>query len=109
MSETKFTPGPWEIDPHSRPDDEIEILGRPRWPCRRNGVRGVWRVARVDELYGPEGEKEANASLMAASPSMFEALQLARPYVASCSDNPGDDAGVTLAAIDGAIARALGF
>lgn len=66
----KFTPGPYRLDDYA--DDAFEIVGRPKWPCTRFGVKGEWAIAATDDLLcdHPE-EAAANARLFAASHDLF--------------------------------------
>lgn len=65
----RFTPGPWRV--HVEPDFSIHrtpavyVCGQEDWP---NG-----QLARINTMDGL-GEKEANASLIAAAPDLYEAL-----------------------------------
>jgi hypothetical protein len=63
MSESKHTPGPWEVDPPGHPLD-----------C--HGILDADELG-LAETHGREGkgEEEANAHLIAAAPEMYEALE----------------------------------
>ncbi len=72
MANTKHTPGPWRVDTD---DDDLPIIGHPAWKCRRHGVAGEWEIAKVEDLFEEhEEERLANAYLIAAAPSMLEAM-----------------------------------
>lgn len=74
--ETKHTPGPWTFDEFEDGGDEIEIIGRPVWPCRMNDRKGDWPVAKTDDLLGDHPEENlANARLIAAAPDMLAMLK----------------------------------
>lgn len=59
------TPGPWHLSPLSR--HVIAASGLP--------------IARMDDLECPIQQREANAHLLAAAPTMLAALQEARKYI----------------------------
>lgn len=64
MSETKFTPGPW---------DKFDlIIGRM--------IDNRHRYTSIASIYesepGYDGEDKANANLIAAAPDLYEALEL---------------------------------
>ena len=59
----KATPGPWRTAKQRNCD--IDIIGRPSWPCSRFGKKGEWDVAVVTELENPK-EQRANAALIVA-------------------------------------------
>lgn len=98
MATEKFTPGPWKthlvnscliVDPNG--DVIAEALGDYRHPEK-------WPVM------------EADARLIAASPTMFEALQEARVQVAILQERLGivDPGAGTLSIIDAALKQARG-
>lgn len=66
MSETKWTKGPWAVDPDDRPDMEwnnhIVVAAQPH-------LRICFMTHGDDE-----DENEANANLIAAAPDLAEAL-----------------------------------
>ena len=61
MSESKWTPGPWRID--------------PCWDVLGNTDDGNGLVCAVTHDAVPVDEARANARLIAAAPSMYEALR----------------------------------
>lgn len=64
MTETKFTPGPWQ--PHiSEVRGDLCVISERAWICGEilNRVRSI-----------PEEEARANALLIAAAPDLYEAL-----------------------------------
>lgn len=80
------TPGPWRV---SSLQQEIEIVGRPTWKCRRNGIPGEWTVARVTDLVAlfdeaalaPYVEMQANAHLIATAPELLQQLRIAVGHI----------------------------
>jgi len=67
-TETKYTPGPWELMEDRAPGG-LELGANGRAICE------IWRRNKPDT-------EEANAHLIAASPDMYAALEGAREYVA---------------------------
>lgn len=75
MSDEKWTPGPWGVDPETRPVEICTIHGMPKdestdwqgWAYIR-GALGHWDV--------DEEEVVANAHLIAAAPDMAAAIQM---------------------------------
>lgn len=67
MTAQKHTPGPWFIHPDVDHPYEIQIAAGP---LDDEGCPEVW----VAECFGglSDGEREANARLIAASPSLYE-------------------------------------
>ena len=65
MSESKHTPGPWEIRDVGYPKDN-EL-----WICKFQNVIAKVSITRIDE------QAEANARLIAAAPALLEALRRA--------------------------------
>lgn len=68
---TGFTRGPWEIS-------TTELGGREAWPCIRGAIdqHGGWVVALIDQacVSASDDEPQANARLIAASPSLHGAV-----------------------------------
>lgn len=72
MNATKFTPGPWAIDPATRPAEVCTIYGLPESETDGQGfayVRGALGYWEAEEE-----ENMANAHLIAAAPELYEAL-----------------------------------
>jgi len=69
MSELKFTPGPWRVC-H---ENDILII-RYRKPCSPSYTPPPMLVANVGEVLCDAMERQANASLIAAAPEMYELL-----------------------------------
>lgn len=65
--ETKFTPGPWKVEPVNY-DGDGGTLVRFNGVCIAN-VWGVLEYRQVDE------ESSANAHLIAAAPELYEAME----------------------------------
>jgi hypothetical protein len=70
MSETRFTPGPWDAG-------VSEILGKRRFTVAPEYNHGI--AVSICGDCGAEDEEEsiANANLIAAAPDMYEALEAA--------------------------------
>jgi len=76
MAETHYTPGPWWFEEDC---DELVIVG-PRKGCIRNGKNPAWEMCKIDNsCMWDEGKTEfedrANASLIAAAPGLYAALE----------------------------------
>ena len=56
----KATPGAWR---KAKDGDDIAIIGKPTWPCKRFGKAGEWDVATVTDM-PKAGEQRANAALI---------------------------------------------
>lgn len=67
MTETKFTPGPWQTH-ISEVRGDLCVISERAWICGEilNRVRSI-----------PEEEARANAHLIAAAPDVYEALEAA--------------------------------
>lgn len=70
MSETKFTPGPWECDEDAcficQNGDVLKIVGQVRgwgWLSKKYGDKKAFEI------------QKANGKLLAAAPDLLEALQ----------------------------------
>lgn len=66
------TPGPWHVEPDIRVDKDLN--GHPRGEQYIAGYDIVSEHGAVVGCEGIEGDGEANARLIAASPDLFEAL-----------------------------------
>ena len=70
------TGGPWRKG--SRRNCDIDIIGKPSWPCKRFGKAGEWDVAVVTELENTK-EQQANAALIVtlrnSAPAMIAAIR----------------------------------
>lgn len=64
MGETKFTPGPWEVDEDETLDPRFAVMS-----ARSFEVASVYNVE--------DGDAEANARLIAAAPALFNACHVA--------------------------------
>jgi hypothetical protein len=84
MSEAKFTKGPWvckELPYFSgSPFREYEINRPDGWT---RIAKVIVSVSSLADDYAPARDLEANAHLIAAAPELYEALQIARDYVAA--------------------------
>lgn len=65
MTDTKFTPGPWEVKEEG---EKWLWVGPASW---------VKRICRVVLYNGTEREDKANAHLIAAAPDLYDALERA--------------------------------
>lgn len=72
MSDTKWTPGPWVIDPATRPAEVCTIHGLS---VEKTDGQG-WAYVRGELGYwgADHDEQMANAHLIAAAPELYEAL-----------------------------------
>ena len=68
MSETKHTPGPWEVEEHENGDIETSVCGLVK-TTYRSGPSGGLDLKQMKE------EALANARLIAAAPDLLGALQ----------------------------------
>ena len=75
MSETKHTPGPWNVDP-SYPGDVCAGTGHDVAVTCYKGMKPI-DLDGTESTIGPQSreEAEANARLIAASPDLLAALQ----------------------------------
>lgn len=83
MSETKFTPGPWEVHPRLWRGKEG---GSHAFLEIGSEVSAFW-VAHVQTFDDDKGEYAANAHLIAAAPEMYSALKEMREVLASCAED----------------------
>lgn len=68
MSETKFTPGPWHVQ------KGFNTIFTTSDPAKQTGI--TIAIAKVlDDQVGSQSECNANASLIAAAPDLYEALK----------------------------------
>jgi hypothetical protein len=67
MSNTKFTPGPWEVDRNNVHTAQIAVIHH----CLGNDWVEVWSP---DAFGASEEMNEANARLIAAAPDLYAAL-----------------------------------
>ena len=85
-NETKWTPGPWVIDPETRPAEICSIHGMPRdhrtnqqgWAYVR-GALGYWAADEEEEM--------ANANLIAAAPELYELAVLCIDWIDSAHND----------------------
>jgi hypothetical protein len=105
MSETKWTPGPWRIEP---PGDLIEDGYSVLAEC------GSFCITVPAETHDYEhgSRDEADARLIAAAPEMYEALlNLSNEMAFLLKRNPSKDGGLYRVAVDearAALAKARG-
>lgn len=83
MSAPLHTPGPWENNPC------VTFHDRPDLPCVVDEHRLV--VAQCWDDGHTEEECEANANLIAASPDLFEALDLYQQAIGPLTGKPLND------------------
>lgn len=87
MSETKHTPGPWEVALHNDGRDE----GYIRTGARYDGAMHPPAVARVCKRgIGRFAEVQANARLIAAAPELLVALRATLPLLVQLGDHIGN-------------------
>ena len=86
--ETRYTPGPWEIDTETRPAEVCTIHGVPAMPTE-GGLGQEWVYVRGEIGYWQADEEEnlANAHLIAAAPDLYEALA---DLLAICDGDPDE-------------------
>lgn len=75
MTQTKHTPGPWEVK-HSESKPAFNVVGKY--------LGGKYKIARCPYIADVKVEKEeaeANAKLIAAAPDMIEILKEVLPYL----------------------------
>ena len=89
MSESKYTPGPWTIEPNPR---EIDIA-----PAFQNTLQVIAFAGTEDEEFIAELSHEANARLIAAAPEtkeqrdeLLEACKELLDYMEKEHDSFGD-------------------
>jgi hypothetical protein len=96
VMETKHTPGPWSIEPHG---NKTHVLYSGR-DSERHGYNLVY-------LSDPDRNWDANARLISAAPTLYEALRDLQSLVASM-DATAEEIEVALEAARAAIAKAEG-
>jgi hypothetical protein len=111
MSETKFTPGPWRVEEGTTlvwgaTSDETSYM---KWPVARAELAQQWQK----QGRPTEDEAEANARLIAAAPTLYEALEEAVACIIANRATPGvfyEDSfeGSTLAKCEAVLAKARG-
>lgn len=67
------TQGPWKKG--AKRNCDIDIIGKPTWPCTRYGKKGEWDVAVVTELENVK-EQRANAAFIVALVNEYRAGNL---------------------------------
>lgn len=107
-SETKWTPGPWEV---TNGTDVFTQLGANNADGLAAMHNDGWYIADCSSIktYTADdeiaeisrGEAKANARLIAAAPELYEALVIARDYALYANAEPGD-----IGLIDAALSRA---
>lgn len=114
MTQTKFTPGPWQYRPH-----ELDDWGTVRGPNGSDGYSAFicqakdMRYMEDDYLNKCRSSKtdpwEANARLIAAAPELYEALEMVRDADEDCkADGFPTMPATARAKIDRALAKARG-
>lgn len=92
MTEAKFTPGPWVVD--------------PCWDILGNTDDGNGMVCQITTDAVPRAEAEANASLIAAAPMLYRYLAEVRKWMDTDEFGPWEAA--FCAEIDAVLAKARG-
>ena len=72
MSETRWTPGPWQITEPNGQGNGISIVGPDEWPRLPEAWLGI-KVTSAEQI--------ANANLIAAAPDLYEALENTIDYL----------------------------
>ena len=106
MSDTKFTPGPWVVEPVNHDNDGGTLVRLTDYP-NPNCVANVWGT---ESARTPNAEGIANAHLIAAAPDLYAALlvaELASEELCQGQD-PANECWVTLATVRAALAKARG-
>ena len=108
---SKFTPGPWIIDPVTRPFEICTVHGLPK-NDETNHQGWAYIRGELNHLSADKDEKMANAHLIAAAPDFYAAAKIFQEYERACDD--GDDVTMMLkyekfaSRINAAIAKAEG-
>lgn len=110
--EKRYTPSPWyKVHTHSNPDTAASLayIAATRRPLIAAELASVYCCD------GADGQQDANAHLMKASPQLLEALEMARKYVYATRESfrhmpqyAQDSVASDLELIDYVIARAYG-
>jgi len=100
MSETKFTPGPWEV----RLDDST--FG-PKLEIHQEGAENRVPICERDLGFNDDVDEEskANAHLIAAAPEMYEAIEGLLNVI---SETRGEDARQAVIKANEVLAKARG-
>ena len=84
MSTPTFTPGPWERQSEQEGEDGIAIIGLPT-----SGLIAWATLHPTERDQGDFSRAEANARLIAASPTMFETLELVAEVLTEMQTHDG--------------------
>lgn len=105
-SETKWTPGPWEIDPTTRHSEICTIYNLPTMPTE-DGMGQGWAYIRGAIGYFPADAEEmlANAHLIAAAPRLYDELVQAKEALLALGFVPASE---RIEQIDATLAAARG-
>lgn len=103
MSETKFTPGPWEV--HGEVEHNISRTTSV-YICRSDEPWPNGQLAMVNTADG-FGSQVANANLIAAAPELYEALEAIAAMLGGYAGQPNLSGDIFKIA-DAALAKARG-
>ena len=99
MSEPKWTQGPWRVEAWDEASGQARVAQRVRGPGPDDWGRSVWMYT----------GSEADAHLIAASPDLYEALQLmVYRFESHLEGKPVRDADEVLRAANLALRKARG-